>query len=124
MGDYSSTLTIHNNLNVGLRFVDKTEPIGYWLRQPDRGILDNDRSNQMQLKDKAGFLGTDGTVTYKASINNQDVQISIYVACPMGKANIARITSSNEDLVRVAMGPMDGSDHPLIMDFYVNPPPA
>jgi len=128
MGDYSSTLTIHNNLNVGLRFVDKTSPIGYWLRQPDRGILDNDRSNQMQLKDKAGkfaesgihnlsplltprtgFLGTDGTVTYKASINNQDVQISIYVACPMGKANIARITS----------GPMDGSDHPLISTCFL-----
>jgi hypothetical protein len=133
MGDYSSTFIIHNGLDVGLRFVEKTEkPIGYWLRQPDRGIMDHDQPNQIQLKEEAGkyrtrsshliaFLtprigvhGTDGTVKYKASIGGQEVQIAIRVACPEGKANIASITSTNEDLVKVSMGPMDGDKHPLI----------
>jgi hypothetical protein len=159
IGDYSSTFTIHNGLDVGLRFVEKTEnPIGYWLHQPDRGIMDHDQPNQIQLKDKAGkyrtcyshliaFLmprigvhGTDGTVKYKTSIHGQEVQIIIRVACPVDKANIASITSTNEDLVKVSMGLMDVSKHPLIstrflesmtretssnglspVDFYVNP---
>lgn len=53
-GDYSSTFTIHNKLDVGLRYVSDSANIGYWLRQPERGILPHDHGSQIQLKDCFG----------------------------------------------------------------------
>ncbi|MQT15124.1 hypothetical protein [Segnochrobactrum spirostomi] len=80
--DYSSTLTIKNISPGPLTFVRKTAKDGYWSIDPAPSIA-NGASAGMQIKDKVGFYGSEGTVTYSQA----SCEITFDIACPTKSKN-------------------------------------
>ncbi|KAK0622259.1 hypothetical protein DIS24_g11239 [Lasiodiplodia hormozganensis] len=87
--DYSSYITIDNQLSCSLTLVNYGTNSGYWEKSPPKSIGGETKSAQFQVKDYWGPYGSDGWVQYRAELDDaprNDVKpiILIKFSCPTG----------------------------------------
>ncbi|KAL8791963.1 MAG: hypothetical protein Q9195_005452 [Heterodermia aff. obscurata] len=89
MPDYSCYITIKNDLDCSLTFLNDGADHGYWNVNPPTTIDANTTSSQFQLKDYWGPNGTDGWVRYRidladAADDDSKPVIRVHFADPTG----------------------------------------
>src|SRR6266498_2737879 len=78
MADYSTYLTIINQISSDIKLIDQKATLGSWAIPPPEVVRANSTSIQFRCEDASGSNGSDGWIQYgtKAGLENLFFQIN------------------------------------------------